>query len=90
MTLPSVAAILTPDAAANTDPAVRHATIVPSDVTPVSPVPRALLVTVAGNVQITDYAGVSITYPSVPAYTRLDIRAKYVGAATTATVVAWA
>ena len=79
-TYPSIGSIEAPASrhyaitAANSDLAIR---------------PRALIVTVAGNVEIRDEAGTTITYSSVPAYTILPIRAVQVRTGTTATVVGW-
>jgi hypothetical protein len=79
--------------ATDAGPASQHVAITPSDstslVTNGVPLCRALVVTEAGDVEITDQAGVEITYPSVPAYTVLPIKPALVGAGTTATVVCW-
>jgi len=68
------------------DPATRHYAITPAN-SDLSVRPRALMVTVTGNVEIRDEAGTTITYSSVPAYTLLPIRAVQVRTGTTATVV---
>lgn len=69
-------------------PATRHYAITPAN-TDLVDRPRALLVTVSGDVVVRDEAGVNITYPAVPAYTILPFRAVQVRTGTTATVVGW-
>lgn len=65
---------------------VRHYAITPADDDlPVRP--RTLLVVVGGNVVITDEAGTTLTYPNVPAYVEIPIRAVQVNIGTNATVV---
>lgn len=73
----------------NPNPADRHAAITPSDSTVLNPIPRALRVTVAGNLVLEDADGTAITYP-VSAGDIIPFRATKVRATnTTATVVAW-
>jgi hypothetical protein len=67
-------------------PATRHYAISPAN-SNLAVRPRCLLVTVAGDVVVQDEAGTNITYPAVPAYTYLLIRAVQVRTSTTATVV---
>jgi hypothetical protein len=69
-------------------PAARHFSITPAN-TDLAFRPRALIVTVAGDVVIQDELGTNITYAAVPAYTILPIRAVQVRTGTTATVVGW-
>jgi hypothetical protein len=69
-------------------PASRHYAITPAN-SNLAIRPRALIVTVAGDVAIQDELGTNITYAAVPAYTILPIRAVQVRTATTATVVGW-
>ena len=73
----------------NPNPADRHAAITPSDSTVLNPIPRALKVTVAGNLAIADADGTAVTYP-VFAGDVIPFRAtKVLSTGTTATVVAW-
>lgn len=74
---------------AQVGPATRQKTLTPSNTVAIDPIPRALYVSVTGNVAIEDIHGNRVTYPSVPAHTRLDIRAKYLRTDTTATVIGW-
>lgn len=74
--------------AALDSPASRHFAITAAN-TDLAFRPRALLVTVTGDVVIRDETGIDITYPAVPAYTVLPFRAIQVRAGTTATVVGW-
>jgi len=70
-------------------PASRHFTITPSDNTDLATRPRALKVTVGGNVVVRDEGGVDITYPVV-AGEILPLRAvRVLATGTTATVVGW-
>lgn len=70
-------------------PASQHAVLTPNDTTDISPRPRALYINTAGDVQITDENGVSVTYASVAAGTILPFSPVRLGSATTATVVGW-
>lgn len=73
----------------NPNPADRHFAITPSDSTVLSPTPRALRVTVSGNLALADADGTAITYP-VLAGDIIPFRAtKVLSTGTTATVVAW-
>lgn len=74
--------------AANGAPAVRHYAITPGN-TDLAIRPRALMVTVEGDVIIRDELGTDVTYSTVPAYTILPFRAVQVRTGTTATVVGW-
>ena len=65
----------------NSNPADRHMAITPSDSTVLDPIPRALKVTVAGNLAIADADGTAVTYPVSAG----DI----IPTGTTAIVVAW-
>jgi hypothetical protein len=73
----------------NPNPADRHMAITPNDATVLDPIPRALKVTVAGNLAIADADGTAITY-TVTAGDIIPFRAtKVLLTGTTATVVAW-
>ena len=70
-------------------PARRHFAITPSDAADLAILPRALKVTVAGNVAVRDAGNVDIIYPVV-AGEILPIRAvRVLATGTTATVVGW-
>lgn len=69
------------------DPASVHFAITPAD-TDLAVKPRALYVTVAGNLVLLDKAGRTVTYP-VTAGQIIPFRPVQVRAATTATVVGW-
>lgn len=69
-------------------PASRHYAITPAN-SDLAIRPRALMVTVTGDVIIQDELGVNVTYAAVPAYTLLPFRAVQVRTGTTATVVGW-
>lgn len=73
----------------NPNPADRHMAITPNDATVLDPIPRALKVTVAGNLAIADADGTAITY-AVAVGDIIPFRAtKVLSTGTTATVVAW-
>lgn len=70
-------------------PATRHYAITPNDGADLPVRPRALFVTVAGNVVIRDEEGVDVTYP-VSVGDVLTFRAvRVLATGTTATVVGW-
>ena len=70
-----------------TAPATRHFTITPAN-SDLAYRPRALFVTVAGNLVIRDELGVDQTYP-VNVGDILPFRAVQVRSTTTATVIGW-
>ena len=61
-----------------------------NDSTDLPRLPKALYVSVTGDVVVHNLDGVSVTFPAVPAGTILPIRAKRLLTATTATVIALA
>ena len=69
-------------------PAFRHFAIVPDNDNDLAIKPRALYVSVAGNVVLQDDKGVSVIYP-VTAGQILPFRPVRVLEATTATVIGW-
>lgn len=71
-------------------PAGKQFTVTPSDTADLEPRPRALRVTVGGNLTLMDEDGTTITYPTVIVGEIIPFSAKRVMATgTTATVVGW-
>jgi hypothetical protein len=70
-------------------PPSRHVTVTPHDTNSLPISPRALYVSVAGDLVLEDEGGTSVTYPVVAGQIlpfRGDVKVK---AATTATIVVW-
>jgi hypothetical protein len=69
------------------DPAAYHQTITPDDETDLSPVPSALYVS-AGDLEVVDAAGVSVTY-TIDVGGLFPFMPTRIGEATTSTVIGW-
>lgn len=69
-------------------PKRRHKTLTPDNDADLAPQPDCLYVAAAGDVQLVDGDGTSITYADVPVGI-FPFRPKRLGEATTATVIGW-